>query len=171
VWDSVPHTLLAAVAVAVVLAGCGGGSSATFSTPATKRIAKASNSAAPAPSVSTMSVSSLGQILVNGRGRTLYVFLPDKHTKVTCVGTCAQVWPPFKASNGRRPAVSGSVRAFLLGTISDPEGGRVVTYAGWPLYTYIGDSAPGIATGQALNTNGGLWYVIGGSGKVITTTP
>jgi predicted lipoprotein with Yx(FWY)xxD motif len=118
-----------------------------------------------------MSVLRLGQILVNGHGRTLYVFLPDKHSKVTCVGTCAQLWPPFKAPNQGRPAALGLANPSLLGSDPDPEGGRVVTYAGWPLYTYIGDSAPGTATGQALNANGGLWYTIAASGKVIATTP
>ena len=49
----------------------------------------------------------------------------------------------------------------------NPAGGRVVTYNKWPLYTYIGDTAPGQAKGQALNLNGGLWYVLSPSGKVI----
>jgi predicted lipoprotein with Yx(FWY)xxD motif len=118
-----------------------------------------------------MSVLKLGQVLVTGKGRTLYVFMPDKHAKVTCVSTCARVWPPFEAPSGGPPAALGFVRPSLLGSDPDPEGGRVVTYAGWPLYSYIGDSTAGTATGQALNANGGLWYVIAPSGKVITATP
>ncbi|MGO9883194.1 MAG: hypothetical protein ACLPV4_09280, partial [Solirubrobacteraceae bacterium] len=62
----------------------------------------------------------------------------------------------------------GGVKASLLGSDPDPSGGKVVTYAGWPLYSYVADTAPGAHGGQSLNLNGGLWYVISPSGKVIT---
>jgi predicted lipoprotein with Yx(FWY)xxD motif len=65
----------------------------------------------------------------------------------------------------------GKAKASLLGSDADPAGGRVVTYNGWPLYTYVSDTAPGKASGQALNLNGGLWYVLAPSGKVIRTKP
>jgi hypothetical protein len=61
------------------------------------------------------------------------------------------------------------VKASTLGSDPDPTGGRVATYAGWPLYTYVADRAPGSVKGQALNLNGGLWYVLAPSGKVIRT--
>ena len=108
---------------------------------------------------------------MDGRGRTLYIFRPDKRAKVTCVGTCAQLWPPVKLASGQKLTGSGQIRASLLGSDPDPEGGRVLTYAGWPLYTYIADSSPGAATGQGLDANGGLWYVISPSGAVITKAP
>jgi len=108
-------------------------------------------------------------VLVNGQGRTLYLFLRDHDRKVTCVGSCAEVWPPAFLPNGNRPVASGLVKQALLGSDPDPAGGRVVTYAGWPLYTFISDSAPGAATGQGLNLNGGLWYVLSPSGQVIKT--
>ncbi len=66
---------------------------------------------------------------------------------------------------------SGSVKQALLGSDPDPEGGRVITYAGWPLYTYVADTAQGTATGQAINLNGGMWYVLSPSGKMIKTKP
>jgi predicted lipoprotein with Yx(FWY)xxD motif len=116
-------------------------------------------------------VSGLGPVLVNAQGRTLYVFEPDKHAKVTCVGACASLWPPVKLSSGQKAAAVGEAKSSLLASDPDPEGGQVVTYARWPLYTYAADSAAGTANGQAINTNGGLWYVISPSGTVIVKAP
>jgi predicted lipoprotein with Yx(FWY)xxD motif len=113
----------------------------------------------------------LGAILTNGEGRSLYLFVPDKHQHVTCVGECAQIWPPVKLAVSEKPTATGQAKASLLGADTDPEGGRVLTYAGWPLYTYVADSAPGSASGQALNANGGVWYVLSPSGQPITKTP
>ncbi|HET8751026.1 MAG TPA: hypothetical protein VFM43_00695 [Gaiellaceae bacterium] len=119
------------------------------------------------PTVTTRKVGKLGVILVNAKGRTLYMFVPDKRTKVTCKGQCAVIWPPLKIKAGQKPTAGGAAKKSLLGTDKNPSGGRVVTYNRWPLYTYIGDTKPGQATGQAKNLNGGLWYVLSPSGKVI----
>jgi predicted lipoprotein with Yx(FWY)xxD motif len=73
------------------------------------------------------------------------MFVPDKHRRVTCVRTCAAVWPPLELPAGAKPIAKGGVKAALLGIDPDPQGGRVVTYAGWPLYTYVADKAPGRA--------------------------
>ena len=124
------------------------------------------NRAAPVQ-ISTKKLLGLGTVLVNGKGRTLYMFVPDKRSKVTCVRTCAAIWPPVKLPSGAKPVASGQAKASLLGSDPDPAGGRVVTYARWPLYTYVADRAPGQAKGQALNLNGGLWYVLAPSGQVI----
>jgi predicted lipoprotein with Yx(FWY)xxD motif len=99
------------------------------------------------------------------------MFVPDQRKRVTCVGSCAAVWPPLKLASGQKPVASGQVKASLLGSDPDPEGGRVVTYNGWPLYTYVADTSAGTATGQAVNLNGGLWYVLAPSGQVIRTKP
>ena len=80
---------------------------------------------------------------------------------------CAAVWPPLKVEAGQKASSSGQVKSSLLGSDSGPEGGEVVTYAGWPLYTYVADTSPGTATGQGVNLNGGYWYAIAPSGKVI----
>jgi predicted lipoprotein with Yx(FWY)xxD motif len=119
--------------------------------------------------ISTRKLPKLGMVLVNAKGRTLYMFVPDKRKKVTCVGTCAKVWPPVKLPKGAKAVAAGKAKASLLGSDRDPAGGRVVTYNKWPLYTYVADTAPGQAKGQALNLNGGLWYVLSPSGKVIRT--
>jgi len=117
--------------------------------------------------VSTRKLPKLGTVLVDAKGRTLYMFVPDKRKKVTCVGTCAAVWPPVMVPKGAKEKAIGLARAKLLGSDPDPAGGRVATYNHWPLYTYVADRAPGQARGQALNLNGGLWYVLSPSGKVI----
>jgi predicted lipoprotein with Yx(FWY)xxD motif len=116
-------------------------------------------------------VPGLGTILVNAKGDTLYTFAPDKKSRVTCTGGCASVWPPAKLPTGAKPVAAGQVRQSLLASDPDPTGGLVITYAGWPLYTYVGDTAPGQHTGQALNLNGGRWYVISPSGTVIKKKP
>ncbi len=119
--------------------------------------------------VMTRKLPKLGTILVNSKGRTLYMFVPDKQKKVTCVGACAAVWPPLKVAKGAKAVAKGAVKKSLLRSDKDPAGGYVVTYNGWPLYTYVADTSAGKASGQALNLNGGLWYVLSPSGKVIKT--
>jgi predicted lipoprotein with Yx(FWY)xxD motif len=164
----------ALAAVMLLLAACGssGSPSTTTSTP------PSSTPAPPAPSTSTATIAvstralpKLGAVLVDASGRTLYIFEPDAHAKVTCVGGCAQLWPPLKLSTEAKASGIGAVRSSLLGSDSDPEGGSVVTYDGWPLYTYTADTSAGQATGQAIETNGGVWYVISPSGAVVTTKP
>ncbi|HEX4671752.1 MAG TPA: hypothetical protein VH279_05770 [Solirubrobacteraceae bacterium] len=163
------RSLLPSAAVVVLLAGCGGGSASSNATAGSS--APAHPATASAPQVGTRKLPGLGAVLVNGQGRTLYMFAPDKHAKVTCTGTCARVWPPVKLPSGASAHATGAARSTLLGSDPDAEGGRVVTYAGWPLYTYLSDTAPGSAVGQATNLNGGLWYVLSPSGKVITRKP
>lgn len=117
--------------------------------------------------ISTRKLKGLGYVLVDGRGRTLYMFVPDKRKRVTCVRVCAAVWPPVKLPRGARAVAAGRAKASLLGSDPSPAGGRVVTYARWPLYTYVSDTRPGVATGQAVNLNGGLWYVLTPTGTLI----
>lgn len=121
--------------------------------------------------ISSRVVPRLGPVLVNAQGRTLYLFVPDNDERVTCVGTCAEVWPPAFIAKGQKAIARGQVKQSLLGSDPDPAGGRVITYAGWPLYTFVSDTAPGQAAGQGLNLNGGLWYVLSPSGQVIKTRP
>ena len=121
--------------------------------------------------VSAQTVSGLGPILVNDQGFTLYTFVPDQGERVTCVGSCATVWPPVFVEDEQKPAAVGAVKQALLGMDESPEGGQVVTYNGWPLYTYVADTEPGQAVGQALDLNGGLWYVISPDGEIIKQKP
>ena len=159
------------------IAGCGSSSSSGPSTATTATAATAAaqtTAAAPASAgavVTTGTVHGLGPILVDAQGKTLYAFVPDNRSKVSCVSSCALVWPPLKLSAGAQPTAAGAVQQSLLSSLPNPEGGRVVTYGGWPLYGYAGDTGPGTAKGQGLNLNGGLWYVIGASGQLIHQTP
>jgi predicted lipoprotein with Yx(FWY)xxD motif len=121
--------------------------------------------------VTTHKVPGLGLVLANAKGLTLYMFVPDRRKRVTCVRTCAQIWPPLKLATGATIVAKGGVKKKLLGSDRDPAGGRVVTYHGWPLYLYLGDRHPGVASGQALNVNGGLWYVLARSGALIKRKP
>jgi predicted lipoprotein with Yx(FWY)xxD motif len=131
----------------------------------------ASTSAATSVKLSTKTISGLGPVLVNAQGRTLYMFTPDNHAKVTCLSSCASIWPPAKLASGQKATAGGEAKGSLLGSDPDPEGGDVVTYAGWPLYTYAADSEAGTADGQGVSANGGLWYVLAPSGKMITKAP
>lgn len=165
-------------AAVLAIAGCGSSSSSSSSkstssaaAPASSTSAatsSASTSASAAVKIATKTIPGLGPVLVNAQGRTVYTFAPDKGKKVTCVGGCAAVWPPVMLPAGAKAASSGAVKASLLGSDPDPSGGKVVTYAGWPLYLYVTDTTPGAHAGQAINLSGGLWYVISPSGKVIT---
>jgi predicted lipoprotein with Yx(FWY)xxD motif len=94
-------------------------------------------------------------LLTNASGLTLYWFAPDTSTKSVCYGSCAAYWPPVTGTPSAGPGVTGT-----LGTITRTGGTKQATYDGHPLYTYIGDSAPGQATGNNLNLNGGLWHVV-----------
>lgn len=121
----------------------------------------------PGPAtVAVRDVPGLGRVLVDGRGYTLYMFEPDGRHAVSCTDACAGSWPPLMR-HGVAPRAGAGVRRDLLGSVPDPEGGRVVSYGGWPLYTYASDTKPGQANGQALDLNGGPWYVIRPSGKPV----
>jgi predicted lipoprotein with Yx(FWY)xxD motif len=98
-------------------------------------------------------------VLTNARGYTLYWFAPDSSTTSRCYGTCAAYWPPVVGSPSAMPDVAGS-----FSTLTRTGGKRQVTYNGHPLYTYVGDSAPGQATGNHINLNGGEWYEMKVSG-------
>ena len=105
----------------------------------------------------TLKTAKIGgvNVLTNADGLTLYWFAPDTSTSSKCFGSCAVYWPPVSGSPAAGPGVTGK-----LGTIKRPGGGLQATYDGHPLYTYIGDSAPGQANGNELDLNGGFWYDI-----------
>ena len=159
-------TLFAGLALAA--GACGSSGSSTSSPPSTTAAAGSSggSSTAAAPgsgSSATITVtdSTLGKIVVDGAGMTLYRFTPDSGTTSTCVDACADLWP---AAVGPGQAGSG-LEASALGVTSRPDGSSQITLDGHPLYTYAGDSAAGDTTGQGV---GGKWYVVGADGTTIT---
>jgi len=124
----------------------------------------ASRSAGRSPSVTTAKTS-LGRILVDGGGRTLYLFEKDARGRSACSGACAAYWPPLVS---RRQVLAGrGVRRSLLGVARRADGKSQVTYAGHPLYRFVGDTRPGQTTGQDLHDFGAGWYVVSPAGKKI----
>jgi predicted lipoprotein with Yx(FWY)xxD motif len=97
-------------------------------------------------------------VLTSSKGFTLYSFAPDTSTMSKCNGTCAHNWPPVKG-----PVTAASVTG-TFGTIKRSDGSAQATYNGHPLYTFVGDTAPGQAKGNGLNVAGGLWHEITTSG-------
>lgn len=117
--------------------------------------------------VSAETVRGLGTVLVTNKGYALYTFPPDAASRVSCTGGCADAWPPLLVPDGDTTAAGAGVRPGLLGTLTTQDGNRVVTYHGWPLYTYLGDARPGRAAGQGADDDGGYWYVMRPSGQII----
>jgi predicted lipoprotein with Yx(FWY)xxD motif len=117
--------------------------------------------------VDEASMGSLGTVLVTNKGFALYMFAPDKARSVTCTGGCATAWPPLVVSAGETVTAGPGIQPGLLSTVPNPGGGRVVTYHGWPLYTYLGDANPGHAAGQGADDDGGYWYVMRPSGQIV----
>ena len=152
----------AMAAAACLLTACGGASgSATSAPPA----ASSSRPAAPVPTSSGSGLdavlrattnSTLGPIVVDGAGRTLYRFDNDSASPPAsnCEGACAKLWPPVLV--GTQISLTGVNRA-LLGTIKRADGTVQLTLHGWPLYRYAGDSAPGDVNGEGV---GGVWFAV-----------
>lgn len=110
--------------------------------------------------------TSLGTILVDSRGRTIYLFERDKTKKSTCSGACATNWPPVTTSGA--PKAAGGVAARKLGTTKRSDGTTQVTYNGHPLYLFVADqNKPGSTKGEGIRAFGAEWYVMGTNGKKI----
>jgi predicted lipoprotein with Yx(FWY)xxD motif len=117
---------------------------------------------ATAGGTATLRTTTIGgvSVLTNSSGRTLYWFAPDTPSKSACYGTCAAYWPPVIGN----PAAGPGVTLSKIATIARTDGTIQVTYAGHPLYTYIGDTAPGQANGNDINLNGGFWHEVPAAG-------
>ncbi len=150
--------------VVLALAACASSSSSS-SSPA------APSSSPPAAAGSSSSASSAGNmvlsrtingtaVLTNSKGFTLYWFGPDTSTTSKCTGSCATYWPPVTGPVTAGPGVTGT-----LGVITRSDGTMQATYDGHPLYTYAGDSAPGVANGNGKNLSGGVWHEVTVSGS------
>ncbi|MFF0157920.1 hypothetical protein ACFYRY_10360 [Streptomyces sp. NPDC005263] len=151
-----------ATALAAFAAGCGSSYSGSSSAP--------SSSSAPATSGSVAlraHSSPLGPILVDGSGRTLYLFEADSGTTSHCYGTCAHAWPPDTTSG--HPSAHG-LHAAMVGTAPRSDHTTQVTYNGHPLYRFAQDEKPGDLEGQGSTAFGGAWYVVSPGGTPITGT-
>ena len=121
---------------------------------------------APAADRGTLTVgrSAYGQVLFDGRGFALYAFTRDPKGKSVCTGTCAAAWPPLLAAD---PHAGVGARSSLVDTTRRADGSVQVTYAGRPLYHYVGDRRPGQILCQDVKEFGGLWLVVRGSGALV----
>ena len=141
--------LLAVAAAAAVLAACSSSGTSSSSSGSSS----GSPAAAAAGGLKTATIGG-ATVLTNASGFTLYSFAPDTPTTSNCNGTCAQAWPPVKG-----PATASGVTG-TFGTIKRSDGSVQATFDGHPLYTFVGDTAPGQATGNGLNAAGGVWHEI-----------
>jgi predicted lipoprotein with Yx(FWY)xxD motif len=144
--------LLAAAAAAAILAACSSGTSSSGGSSSSNPVS------ASAGSLQTARVGG-ATVLTNAKGFTLYAFAPDTSTKSNCNGACAQNWPPV---NG--PATAARVKG-TFGTIKRSTGATQATFDGHPVYTFVGDKAPGQANGNGLNAFGGKWHEVTTSGS------
>jgi predicted lipoprotein with Yx(FWY)xxD motif len=139
------QALLATAAASVVALALTG---AFVATPKTQPVASGAQ---------TLDARQIGgvNLLTDAKGLTLYWFAPDSPNKSVCYGSCAAYWPPVAGNASAGPGVTGTIA-----TIKRTDGTTQATYDGHPLYTYVGDSAPGQDGGNNLNLNGGLWHVV-----------
>jgi predicted lipoprotein with Yx(FWY)xxD motif len=144
--------LPAAAAAAAALVAC---SSAGTSSPSSPDSSSAS--AAAAGTVKTATIAGV-TVLTSSTGFTLYSFAPDTSTTSKCNGTCAQNWPPVTG-----PVIAAGVTG-TFSMIKRADGSVQATFDGHPLYTFVGDTAPGQNKGNGLNAAGGLWHEITTSG-------
>jgi len=181
---------LMAIAAVVAIAGCGGGSSSsgggggvyggsgsksggeetsagseTSSGGGAYSAPGESSEAGEAATVAVGTAANVGKVLVDSNGMTLYFFEKDKKGSGVskCSGACASAWPPL-TTGGAAKAMSG-VQASMLGAIERSDGTTQVTYAGWPLYTFVEDKKPGEDNGTDSNAFGASWYPLHPNGE------
>ncbi|MEE1782143.1 hypothetical protein PUR71_04250 [Streptomyces sp. SP17BM10] len=163
-----------AAVTAVAVSGCSSSGTTASPTPTPTPTASASaptataGSATPVGGAATVKTadSPYGQILVDGSGRTLYLFKADTGTSSNCNGTCTQNWPPLTTTG--TPNSSGAT-ASLVATTTRSDNSTQVTYNGHPLYYFFKDTKPGETHGQGVNAFGASWYVVSPSGDAVTS--
>jgi predicted lipoprotein with Yx(FWY)xxD motif len=128
--------------------------------------APAASQAGKAAKLTTADVGEYGKIVVDGNGRTVYVFDKDTSGTSNCSGDCLAKWPVVAAGEGT-PQLDG-IDASLVSTITRSDGTKQLAIKGLPLYLFASDTQPGEAKGQAV---GGVWWVVGPDGQKITTKP
>ena len=174
-FTAIAGVIVAAAIVVVVLALTGGSTkknaAPSAATPAPTGATSAYGTPAPttgaarAGTIVQAHTSSLGRLLTDGNGRTLYLFEADRPNVSKLSAAGLSIWPPL-AATGKPQATSGALAA-KIGTITGANGKAQVTYDGHPLYYYVGDTKPGQTSGQALDQFGAEWYVLAPSGNKI----
>jgi predicted lipoprotein with Yx(FWY)xxD motif len=154
-------TLLAVAACSSSSSTASSGGAATSPAPSSS----SSSSAATGTEIMTGS-GSAGTFLVDGKGRTLYLWEADTAGKSTCTGPCAGAWPPVPATG--TVSASGGALSSDLTTITRSDGSKQAAYDGHPLYYFSGDSSSGQTNGQGSNAFGAKWWLVAPAGTAIT---
>jgi predicted lipoprotein with Yx(FWY)xxD motif len=152
-----------ALGFVLVLAACGSSGSKTSSTATTTGSSATTVAAASSGATINTAQTSLGTVLVNGEGRTLYHFTKDTATTIACTGACATTWPPVTVPAGQQPKAGSGVTGSLT-VVMRPDGSQQAAINGQPLYMYSGDTKAGDTHGQGI---GGFWFAVSGSGSSI----
>ena len=152
----------AAIPLTALAVGCGGSNGDNNATAATPP-PKTTHARSVAVRVAN---THLGKILVDSKGRTLYLFTKDSTKKSACSGMCATFWPPLQT--GGKPAVGRGARASLVGTIKRSDGTSQVTYHGHPLYRFAKDTKPGQINGEGVTAFGGSWFAVSPAGNRVS---
>jgi predicted lipoprotein with Yx(FWY)xxD motif len=122
---------------------------------------------AAAVTVKSKNNATLGKVVVNSSGKTLYRNTKEKKGLIKCTGSCAVTWPPLLVGKNAKLKAGLGIKAAKLGKIKRPNGRFQVTYYGHPLYRYAGDSSPGNVNGEGL---GGIWFALKTNGALAKTT-
>jgi predicted lipoprotein with Yx(FWY)xxD motif len=162
-------SVLSLALVALIVAGCGGSSTSSSSTSSQSTTEPASSgggsSGSAAMTVSATSNPELGMLLVDSEGFTVYAFAKDSGTTSSCYGACAEGWPPVTVEGA--PTAGEGATSSQLGTTKRKDGTVQVTYAGHPLYTFVGDQQAGEANGNGASEFGGEWNALDESGSAV----
>lgn len=144
-------------ALVLVAAACSSGSSSSTTTTSGNGTGS-TGTTGPSATIRATSVGSLGTVLVNASGMTLYHFTHDTNGQSACMGDCTSLWPPLQVPAGSTPVAGSGLASGAFGTITRSDGTTPqVTYHGMPLYTYSGDKKPGDASGQNI---AGAWFAV-----------
>jgi predicted lipoprotein with Yx(FWY)xxD motif len=154
-----PSLFAVAALGAIALAACGSGGSYASSSASTK---PASPMAIATPGTVAVQIgdTSLGKVLVDANGRTLYGLMNDNNGTPTCVDACASTWPPLTVDGTNLPA---HLDATIFSVVSRSDGSHQLKAGKWPLYRFAGDAAPGDTNGQG---SGGVWFVVTPNGTL-----
>ncbi|WP_206184853.1 hypothetical protein [Thermoactinospora rubra] len=148
----------------VLVTGCGGAPQQAASPAPAATTNPAANSTPPASgAVVRVADSKVGKILVDGDGRTLYLFEKDRNGESTCYGECAEEWPPYLTEG--EPQAGEGAKESLVKTVKRRDGSTQVVYGDWPLYYYHDDTKPGDLTGHDKEEFGAEWYALTASGE------
>ena len=157
--------LAGVVAVALVVAACGGSGSGSSASVSSAAKSAPVSSATGKVSVGTATGSD-GKYLVGADGRALYLWVADGTGKSVCAGACAKFWPPLTTQSA--PVAANGVTGSQLGTTTRSDGAKQVTYDGHPLYYFLEDTAKGSVKGQGSDNFGAKWWLVAPSGTAIT---